>query len=555
MSQALDQLIDRVLRSLDITSFIAATTLDDRVDVVLRAAPMRLYSHQLAEVWAGLIAQHSASLGAPLVRALVREMLQLSPHHDRAESVYRAIMSPQDALLDAAEPVFMIASCERYLDKARGLRQQLQALGARALILTGQASLLDTEWHDEGLTVPVADTYEALPLKVATGIAAIVGRFGPCTVVKIDDDCQPTADFKVSRFMQLGTQHDYVGVPIQDPCHDRLWHHGKTSRPMGAYTRRYLGPWARGACYLLGQRASAQIAREVTFFPGEFSCEYYEDKAVGDCLRRHDIALSSLPGDAAWGITFDMTERPVSARSQAQAPSVQSGESPAPAVASASTDASRARIPKVLHLTWVGDDSRRPNNCIQTWIDQNPTWTVKVWGNEDLAQQEWVNARHIKEMWNRELNGVADLMRWEILYNEGGIVVDADSVCVRPLDDWILEADAIACWENEITRPRLIGCNMIGAVPQNPFIGQIIQDLHQLPTVIHDMAWKTVGPLCITQAYFKYRYTGLTILPSHFFIPDHFSGVHYQGSGIVYAKQEWASTHQSYDTLHLKNVA
>ena len=209
----------------------------------------------------------------------------------------------------------------------------------------------------------------------------------------------------------------------------------------------------------------------------------------------------------------------------------------------------------MLHLTWVGDDSRRPNNCIQTWIDQNPTWTVKVWGNADLEQQEWVNARHIKEMWNRELNGVADLMRWKILYNEGGIVVDADSVCVRPLDDWILEADAIACWENEITRPRLIGCNMIGAVPQNPFIGQIIQDLHQLPTVIHDMAWKTVGPLCITQAYFKYRYTGLTILPSHFFIPDHFSGVHYQGSGIVYAKQEWASTHQSYDTLHLKNVA
>mgnify|MGYP001756904409 FL=1 len=92
MSQALDQLIDRVLRSMDITSFIAAKTLDDRVNVVLRATPTRLYSHQLAEVWAGVIAQHSASLGAPLVRALVREMLQLSPHHDRAESVYLSLI-------------------------------------------------------------------------------------------------------------------------------------------------------------------------------------------------------------------------------------------------------------------------------------------------------------------------------------------------------------------------------------------------------------------------------------------------------------------------------
>jgi len=128
-------------------------------------------------------------------------------------------------------------------------------------------------------------------------------------------------------------------------------------------------------------------------------------------------------------------------------------------------------------------------------------------------------------------------------------------VCVRPLDDWLLEAEAIACWENEITRPRLIGCNMVGAVPGNAFMGQIIQDLYAKDTVIDDMAWKTVGPLCLTTAYFKHRYTGLTILPSHFFIPDHFSGVHYEGRGMVYAKQEWASTHGAYDQLHLKKFA
>ena len=101
-------------------------------------------------------------------------------------------------------------------------------------------------------------------------------------------------------------------------------------------------------------------------------------------------------------------------------------------------------IPKTLHIIWVGDDRKRPDNCIRTWVERNPGWTVTLWGNDDLANYGWYNARHMREMAPLELNGVADLMRWEILYNEGGFVVDADSSCTRPLDDWLLESEAFA---------------------------------------------------------------------------------------------------------------
>lgn len=206
-------------------------------------------------------------------------------------------------------------------------------------------------------------------------------------------------------------------------------------------------------------------------------------------------------------------------------------------------------IPKTLHITWVGDESRRPDNCIQTWADRNPGWTVKLWGNDDLANYGWYNARHMREMARRELNGVADLMRWEILYNEGGLVVDADSVCVRALDDWLLEHEAFACWENELVRPGLIAAGYVASVPENPFFGQIIQDLQAEPSVVHDLAWKTVGPLRLTEAHRRYQYTGLTILPSHYFIPEHFSGIRYAGPGPIYAEQHWGSTRRSYDQL------
>jgi mannosyltransferase OCH1-like enzyme len=212
-------------------------------------------------------------------------------------------------------------------------------------------------------------------------------------------------------------------------------------------------------------------------------------------------------------------------------------------------------IPKTLHIIWVGNESKRPDNCIRTWIDHNPSWKVTIWGNEALASYGWTNSAHMREMARRELNGVADLMRWEILYKEGGFVVDADSICVRPLDDWLLEAEAFACWESEVARPGLIAAGYVASIPQNPFFGQIILDLQAAPTVVDQMAWQTVGPMRLTTSHRKYGYTNLTILPSHFFIPRHFTGLTYTGGGTIYAKQEWASTLRSYDELHLRKVA
>ena len=59
-------------------------------------------------------------------------------------------------------------------------------------------------------------------------------------------------------------------------------------------------------------------------------------------------------------------------------------------------------IPKQIHIIWVGDQTKRPDNCINTWIRRNPSWRVKVWGNQDLADYGWVNVAHIKQMAGRE---------------------------------------------------------------------------------------------------------------------------------------------------------
>lgn len=206
-------------------------------------------------------------------------------------------------------------------------------------------------------------------------------------------------------------------------------------------------------------------------------------------------------------------------------------------------------IPKILHMIWVGDEHRRPERCMRSWTERHPGWTVRIWGNDDLAARNWVNAAHMRAMATREWNGVADMMRWEILLEQGGVLVDADSYCVQPLPEWLLECEAFACWENELVRPGLIAAGYFGTIPGNPFLANLVEDIRVQETVVDRMAWESVGPLHLTGAWKRHRYMNLTVLPSHFFIPRHFTGATYRGGGPVFARQEWGSTLRRYQDL------
>ena len=197
------------------------------------------------------------------------------------------------------------------------------------------------------------------------------------------------------------------------------------------------------------------------------------------------------------------------------------------------------KIPKTLHFVWVGDESKTPLKEIETWKRLNPLYTVKIWGNDDLAGG-WMLAKHMKYFAERELCGVADCMRYEILYKYGGIAMDADSTCVRPLPDWLLEPEIWCCWESEVNRLGLLANGAMGSIPKHPLIGQIIQDLSQEEPF--GMAWECTGPTRLTKTWHEHEYRDLTIWPSHFFIPDHFAGHPYGGTGPVFATQEWKST-------------
>lgn len=198
-------------------------------------------------------------------------------------------------------------------------------------------------------------------------------------------------------------------------------------------------------------------------------------------------------------------------------------------------------IPKKLHFVWVGDNKARPEACIASWRKTNPDYTVTIWDNYALKNTRWINQRHINSMLSQELCGVADLMRYEILYNHGGIALDADSICLAPLEDWLLKPDAFAVWEQEIKRPGLISTVALGSIPHHSFFGSCITRLYNQSSVTYDSAWKTTGPRHVTNTYLEVDHD-LTVYPSHYFIRDHFTEAHYRGNGHCFATQLWSST-------------
>lgn len=203
-------------------------------------------------------------------------------------------------------------------------------------------------------------------------------------------------------------------------------------------------------------------------------------------------------------------------------------------------------LPKIIHIVWIGDETKRPDRWIETWKQLNPEYEVRVWGNDAVRAEPWILGDQINAWLGREINGAADIIRWEILFRYGGLAFDADCACVRPLEDWLIEPDCFAAWEHELLRPGLIAAGALGFVPNHFLVGNILKDIVEDPEPFNGMAWQKLGPQRITDTFRKLSFPNLTIYPSHFFFPRHHSGFEYGGKGPVFARQFWGSTHRQW---------
>lgn len=210
-------------------------------------------------------------------------------------------------------------------------------------------------------------------------------------------------------------------------------------------------------------------------------------------------------------------------------------------------------IPKILHQIWIGPKPA-PINLMNTWKEKHPDWEYILWNENEISRRglklECVEQINIIQ----EINGKADIIRWEILYKYGGYFVDADSICIEPFDDYFENKTAFATFENENVRAGLVATGTMGFVPKHPMCYDIIQwiknskEAKQL--IQTTRAWYSVGPALITKMLDTGKYPDFAVYPSHCFLPIHFTGPTYEGHKKVYGYQEWGTAKQSYDTMN-----
>lgn len=149
------------------------------------------------------------------------------------------------------------------------------------------------------------------------------------------------------------------------------------------------------------------------------------------------------------------------------------------------------KIPRVIHFIWIGPRPFPPLSVenIRTWIAKNPDWKVKFWTDRDrpppcngmeVCKVDEFPFLFLKHFFNESQNygEKSDILRFEILYQEGGVYVDHDANCLRSFDNLHRGFDFYCCLE--MPHPPMAGHNIttgigvLGSRPGHPVIKQVI---------------------------------------------------------------------------------
>ena len=104
-------------------------------------------------------------------------------------------------------------------------------------------------------------------------------------------------------------------------------------------------------------------------------------------------------------------------------------------------------IPKMIHFIWIGNAqlSKESVKNIRHWIEHHPDWKIVYWTDRRRPlPHPKVDVRFVDEFEFIKLKSCFDrsdnygekslLLRYEILYQEGGVYADHDVMCFRPFD-------------------------------------------------------------------------------------------------------------------------
>ena len=109
------------------------------------------------------------------------------------------------------------------------------------------------------------------------------------------------------------------------------------------------------------------------------------------------------------------------------------------------------KIPKIIHQTWkntnLPDNYKKWSN---TWKTKNKDWKYMFWSDDDLRNlvvTDYPELLEIYDGFNKHIKRV-DMARYLFLKKYGGLYVDMDFECLKPIDKLLENHDCVIGWED-----------------------------------------------------------------------------------------------------------
>ena len=168
-------------------------------------------------------------------------------------------------------------------------------------------------------------------------------------------------------------------------------------------------------------------------------------------------------------------------------------------------------IPRLLHQVWVGAHPMPEEfaDYRESWRRHHPSWEMRLWTEESLPD-DLVRPEVYERL--RSPAERSDIIRLEVLYRFGGVYVDTDVECLRPIDPLVEESGDffVGAVKGKVENA------VIGATAGHPILERALRELQPVTEYGVDLTQGT-GPWFLTALLRDYP--EVTIYPQEVFSP------------------------------------
>lgn len=149
------------------------------------------------------------------------------------------------------------------------------------------------------------------------------------------------------------------------------------------------------------------------------------------------------------------------------------------------------KIPHIIHYCWFGRNpkSELVLNCIESWKKYLPGYEIREWNedNYDVTQVNFVKEAYENQKWAF----VSDYVRFDVLYQFGGIYFDTDVELLKPIPEEILAKRAFTGFEStKLISPGLV----MGSIKGLNLISEILEEYQKSSFLVDGRpCYKTVN--------------------------------------------------------------